>query len=132
MGVTSSWFHAKVTLFSSLTSFSSSSRICVSVSHFKEILRIWSLDRECLIIFWKGRGVRFKGNVVIRMMGEITDVDPCRGRIQIIPERLDVGTLCLSVHHNGDEPANVEHDLYEVRILGQCFSKSRGSLRGAF
>jgi hypothetical protein len=51
-------------MFSSLISFSSSSRICVSVSLFKETRRNWSLDRECWIIFWKRERVTVKKEAV--------------------------------------------------------------------
>jgi hypothetical protein len=38
-------------------------------------------------------------------------------RGQIAPERFDVGTLCLSVHRDCNEPSNVEPDVDEVWVL---------------
>jgi hypothetical protein len=42
------------------------------------------------------------------MKEEIAYADPSRGRIQVIPERLNVSAFYLSVHHDGDKLANVE------------------------
>jgi hypothetical protein len=60
---------------------------------------------------------------------KIAYINPCRSRVQIIPKRLDVCMIYFCVHRGGDEPANMEPSLDEVRVLGQGLIYSRDPLK---